>query len=377
MAALAFAGRGLPVKVVERADVLEEIGAGLQLSPNATRILARLGILEGVSAHAVAPEAIVLRDALSLRVLARIALGAAAERRWGAPYLVAHRADLQQALLAAVAQEEGIELVTGAQVHGMRTGELALCTGDAARPLVTRGRLIVGADGVHSAVRTATGLGQSRFSGLVAWRMSVSAGRLGKGALLVDDAVTTFLSGAIHLVAYRLRKGSLVNLVAVTRGHMPHGAGLEERALLERALDGLHPQLAQLGAWADWTPWPLHLVRASHWTQPEGVALIGDAAHAMTPFAAQGAAMAIEDAAVLADLVARTPGDMPRALARFEAQRLPRVRRVARRGQLNRLAWHARGPAAVARNMVLGLRGGERLARDLDWLYGWEMPDPI
>jgi salicylate hydroxylase len=105
---------------------------------------------------------------------------------------------------------------------------------------------------------------------------------------------------------------------------------------------------------------------------PEGIALIGDAAHAMTPFAAQGAAMAIEDAATLANLVADFPGDQRQSLTVWENLRRPRVEKVLKRGALNRLAWHARGPVAVARNLVLATRPAEKLAADLDWLYGWE-----
>jgi salicylate hydroxylase len=126
---------------------------------------------------------------------------------------------------------------------------------------------------------------------------------------------------------------------------------------------------------AGWTVWPLNTVdQGGPWTR-ESLALIGDAAHAMTPFAAQGAAMAIEDAWVLAVLAAGSPDGLPSALARYEAIRRPRIRHVVRRGAFNHFTWHASGPVALARNLVLSARSPGRLAADFDWLYGWRPED--
>jgi salicylate hydroxylase len=116
----------------------------------------------------------------------------------------------------------------------------------------------------------------------------------------------------------------------------------------------------------------MHTVQQQRWSVPQGIALIGDAAHAMTPFAAQGAAMGIEDASMLANLIADFPGDPAQSLTVWENLRRPRVERVLKRGALNRLAWHAWGPVALARNVVLATRPADKLAADLDWLYGWE-----
>jgi salicylate hydroxylase len=137
------------------------------------------------------------------------------------------------------------------------------------------------------------------------------------------------------------------------------------------------PALARLAEEAGpWTAWPVHTVEQQPpWTSPDGIALIGDAAHAMTPFAAQGAAMAIEDAATLAAAVAGAPANHSQALVSWEAARKARIAMVARRGSLNQLAWHAAGPVALARDLVRKMRPGERLAADLDWLYGWRAPE--
>lgn len=383
-AALAFVQRGFAVDIFEQAARIEAVGAGLQLSPNATRILAGLGVLERLLPLAVRPEAVVLRDAAALKELARVPLGPFAERRWHAPYLTAHRADLQEALVAQAGATAGIRLVTGARITSVETG------GDGVTAQIERdgktdtaqADLVVGADGVWSAMRGRGGLaGDSRFTGELAWRTTVkvesAAGRL-FAALGTDGSVNAFLNPHFHLIAYPVSAGAAINLVAFTKGErMAEGwSGKADPSILAKAVSGAAPGLRQLiDAAGPWLAWPLHAVdQRAAWTDPAGIALIGDAAHAMTPFAAQGAGMAIEDAATLAASVAQTPETMSEALARWERQRKPRVAKVTRRGAINHMAWNAAGPVALARNMVLKLRSGERLAGDLDWLYGWQTP---
>ncbi|MBZ9859932.1 FAD-dependent monooxygenase [Mesorhizobium sp. CA12] len=384
VAALAFAERGFPVTLFEQARQLEAAGAGLQLSPNATRILRRLSVLDRLLPNAIRPRAVVLKDARSLRELARVPLGETAEKRWGAPYLVAHRADLQAALKAAVAERPGIALVTGARVTGFAVDPqrvTATVEIDGKATDVACG-LLVAADGVWSSVRAklarTAGFAASRFSGELAWRATVPAESAAGQAFMqigATDSVTTFLHPGFHMVAYPVSKGSAFNLAAFTRGErIAEGwSGHADPAVLSAAMRGTAATLAKLAALAGpWTAFPIHTVAQRRWTMSEGVALIGDAAHAMTPFAAQGAAMAIEDASMLANLVADFPGDPAQGLAIWENLRRPRVEKVLKRGALNRLAWHAWGPVAITRNLVLAARPAEKLAADLDWLYGWE-----
>lgn len=390
-AALAFSERFYLVRLFEQAERLEAAGAGIQLSPNATRILRRLGVLERLSPAAVRPEAVVLRDAATLRELARVPLGEAAERRWGAPYLVAHRADLQGALMARLAERPDISLVTGARVGSVVPGPHVTATAEIAGNTVEAGGfLLIGADGVWSKVRDLSGSAgsgvqsaSSRFSGELAWRATVRADSVAGEAFAAVGAancVTAFLHPGFHMVAYPVSHGSAFNLVAFTAGEiMAEGwSGRADPEILAGAMRGTAAALVRLaGDAGPWTAWPIHTVyQRQPWTMPGGIALIGDAAHAMTPFAAQGAAMAIEDAATLAGFVAVSPADPAAALAAWEKMRRPRVAKVARRGALNRLAWHASGPVAVARNMVLRLRSPEKLAADLDWLYGWQADAP-
>ena len=398
--ALAFASKGQRVRVFEQAARLEEVGAGLQLSPNATRILSRLGVLGRILPHAVQPAAVLLKDAVSLRLLARIPLGEIAEDRWKAPYLVVHRADLQRALLAAVAETPGIEIVTAAAVTDFQAGPdgpaITMTTAEGVRH--ERGALIVGADGVWSRLRSWCGGAESRFAGEIAWRTTIeraSTAGFAFDALTSSDCVTTFLNPAFHLVAHPVRAGAAVNLVAFTKGEIAKGgeanrdrakgnsdardwAARADSAELLDHLQGADRMLLDIVKQAGpWTAWPLHTVdAASRWFRPDGLVLVGDAAHAMTPFAAQGAAMAIEDAATLADCIVSNgrimASEIPDRLQRWERLRKPRVAKVARRGALNHLAWHAAGPVALARNFLLSHRSPQKLAADLDWLYGDE-----
>lgn len=380
-AALAFAERGYAVRLFEQASRLEAAGAGIQLSPNATRILRKLGVLERLLPAALRPEAVVLKDAGTLHELARVPLGQAAEARWQAPYLVARRADLQAALLAQVAERPGIELVMGARVNSIavNASDVAVTAEADGRAIEASGRLLVGADGVWSSVRAQlAGFGKSRFSGELAWRATVaveSAAGEGFTAIGAADCVTTFLHPGFHMVAYPVSNGRAFNLAAFTKGErIAEGwSGHADPAVLDSATRGTAPGLAKLVALAGlWTAFPIHTVEQARWTTSQGIALIGDAAHAMTPFAAQGAAMAIEDAVTLADVIADFPADPARSLQIWENLRRPRVAKAARRGAVNRLAWHAAGPVALARNLFLAMRSPDRLAADLDWLYGWE-----
>jgi salicylate hydroxylase len=380
-AALAFVAKGFSVRIFEKAPKFEEIGAGLQLSPNATRLLDRLGVLELLKPQAVRPDAIVLRKAATLSELARVPLGENAERRWKAPYLVAHRADLQNALLDRVSSEPGIRINIGAEVRDATPSDAGITVSvDIAGDVKSfHGLLLVGADGVWSKVRALVAPAtDSRFTGELAWRTTVPAdGAAGEMlSRTVAQAITAFLHPGAHLIVYPVRAEAAFNLVAFTPGkHVAETwSGKADIAILLNALRGAAAELNQLAETVGpWVVWPIHAVDAfGPWTLKGHIVLIGDAAHAMTPFAAQGAAMAIEDAVTLASAVSETPQNPTAALAGWEAARRPRVLRVARRGALNRFAWHAAGPVALARDLFLKTRSSEALAADFDWLYGWE-----
>jgi salicylate hydroxylase len=383
-AALAFVRRGFPVQLYERADRLEEVGAGLQLSPNAVHLLRELGVTQALASVAVRPDAVRLVDAVSLTPLAEVRLGDFAEGRWGAPYLVAHRADLQSVLLARARQEPDIAITTAATVSdfAVHAHGVTASIDRGGKIVEAGGRFLVAADGVWSRLRAMAGeKGSSRFSQNIAWRATVRTDGE-SGALLARvvgrNVVGVLVHPACHLIVYPLRSGELFNLVAVTRGASPGDvwAGQVAVGALREAVEGCAADVrALVEAVGGWTVWPLNTVALKGpWTLDAAFALIGDAAHAMTPFAAQGAAMAIEDAVTLADTVAASTGIDGTALEAWERERRRRVARVVRRGALNRFAWHASGPVALARDLFLRTRSAEKLATDLDWLYGWRKP---
>lgn len=381
-AAIAFAARGFSVRLFERAAKPQEHGAGLQLSPNATAILDRLGVLARLKGAAMQPESVLLRDARSLTDIARVPLGDAGTRRWGAPYLVLHRADLHAALMSIASRDDNIEIVTGASVRDAAPhGQGVTVSIDAGgRVKEASGRLFVVADGVWSANRALVGAAtKSTFTGSIAWRATLRTDAYALSSLIVADSVNAFLHPRAHLIAYPIRGGTAVNLAAFAHGPESDSAWAKaaDVAALAGAFSGADDALLRLLREAGpWTVWPIHTVDpASPWIDPAGIVAIGDAAHAMTPFAAQGAAMAIEDAYVLAANVAAQPAALEVALKRYEQARRSRVLAVERRGRLNEFAWHASFPVSMARNMFLRLRGPERLAADMDWLYGWRPPD--
>lgn len=366
-AALCLARKGIRVHLLEQAGRLEEVGAGLQLSPNATTVLATLGLLPALESQWLEPERVVLASGRTLNPLTAVPVGVDARRRWHNPYGVLHRATLQSVLLDAVRADPLIRLDLGARIARYDRAALAAAIG--AQPDLT-----IAADGVWSTMRTAVpGAAPARFSGYIAWRFSVpfaSAPRF-----LDASCVTAWVGPSAHLVAYPLLEARAFNLVAIHRGpagrhawSTPPKAGA---ALRVDAFSGWNEALLALLRNAD-APlaWPLYECGDGRWFDGNGLILIGDAAHATTPFAAQGAAMAIEDAAELAAAVAGR-ADTSIALAAFEETRRKRLRRVRARADFNRFAYHARGPIALARDAVLALRSQASLAADFDWLYGY------
>jgi salicylate hydroxylase len=368
--ALCLARQGFDTDIFERTDALEKVGAGLQLSPNASRILIELGLLPALQEVWSEPDSIALADGRSLRQLARVPAGSDACRRWAAPYGVLHRASLQRILLDAVQSEPRCRLHLGNSIEEEPAAATAAATG-------RRPAAIIGADGIWSRVRaTVPGAGSVRFSGNIAWRLMVPRA---EAKCLSSDRVTAFLGPNAHLVAYPLREADSFNLVAIVGGKATDeawvGRGSEERRReFATAFKRWHPSLrSMLENAASATYWPLCTVDDGAWHNGHEIVLIGDAAHAMTPFAAQGAAMAMEDARELASCLTECT-DLPSAFTRYESARKPRVARVRKRAAFNRFAYHATGPLRIGRDLILALRSPEALAADLDWLYGYGAP---
>ncbi len=379
-AALCLTREGMDVIVCERERELTEAGAGLQLSPNATRILNEIGVLARLQQRATPVSSIDLASAASGKVLLSLPTAKVAGIS-EAPYLAVHRADLQSALLDQTRQHPKIKMLVGYAFQSARqdkSGVEAEFIADN-KSVHLSGSALIGADGVWSLVRNhVDGAGKVNHSGYSAWRATVPVDQSMPPYLLQsakENRVCAFLASGAHLVVYPLRHGSVVNLVLIARAANSPSSynNAVETPLSDRTLSQFEPAIKQmLKSVSGWRSWPLNYVApGGRWTDGK-IALLGDAAHAMTPFAAQGAAMAIEDAAVLARALSSQPDSVEAALATYAITRRARVARVAARGRFNRFAYHLSGPPAVARNLVFKLRG-EALVRQLDWLYGFDV----
>ncbi|MCC2113682.1 MAG: FAD-dependent monooxygenase [Hyphomicrobiales bacterium] len=366
---------GCPAIIVERQTELREVGAGIQLSPNATRLLYEVGLGEELAKHAVCPSHISIRLAQSGREIATIPLGQAIIDRYGSPYMVIHRGDLQSVLLKAVKANRDIKLHFDAPVIDILTGnDGALIVSERnGQPADYSGAGLVGADGVWSTVRR-KGVGgpEPVYSGRTAWRATISADDVPKG---IDALATNLWLGAgAHLVHYPIAAGRKINIVAIVTETGWHEQGWsvegDPKWLADRFADWAPIARQLLDRPDKWLKWALCGVDPDfNWTKGP-ITLLGDSAHAMLPFVAQGGAMAIEDAAVLADCVAG--GDLvPTAFRKYESLRKPRVSRVSRTAAENGRTYHLSGPTALARNMVLASLPAQSLLARFDWLYGW------
>ena len=380
-AALALAREGWQVTVCEEAAAPGEVGAGLQMSPNAAKVLRWLGVLDAVSGPAFHPQAAELRAGRSGARIFRASLGAAAKARWGAPYLHVHRADLLAALTDA-ARDAGVELRGGARVEGyLRRPEgpvLKLAGGES-----LTGDLVIGADGIRSVLRSQlNGPEELAFTGQIAWRGTIPAERL-PDALVAPNA-TVWAGPGRHLVTYYLRGGSLVNFVAVEERAEWTAEGWSapgDPEELRRGFAGWHPDVTGLLDQIETTfLWGL-FGRPEQVRWVDGpVVLIGDAAHPMLPFMAQGAAMGLEDVAVLVREL-QTGSDLPEALLAYEERRWPRVTQVQRRSLANGQFFHK--PSGIGRvghwglvSTVSRLAPGFAAGR-LDWLYGHDASEGL
>lgn len=378
-ASLALAARGFRVIVLERAERLEEVGAGLQLSPNASRILIDLGLQSDLARHVIVPEAVRVMSARSGREVARIPLGAAATRHYGAPYWILHRADLQATLAAHATAHPGIALRLGTAFEDVASssyGVTVVQRGHDGAQHHEQALALIGADGVWSGVRDRLFPDlRPRFTGRIAWRGTIDAGQLPGG--FDGRSVQLWMGANAHLVVYPISGGRRINVVAVvTDGwNKPGWSEPGDAAEVARHF-AAWPAAARalIGAVESWRKWALFGMPDGGAWNKDNVALLGDAAHAMLPFVAQGAGMAIEDAAVAARCLADAGDDAAAALARYAGLRAPRVTRVQRAARRTGRIYHLGGAAGVARDQAIRLLGGARLLARQDWIYRWRMP---
>ena len=376
-AALACARIGVPVQLFERSPALAEVGAGIQLGPNVTRLLKGWGLQTALEAVAAYPENLLIRSAERGTLLGRLRLGEQALVRYGAPYATVHRADLQALLLQAVQACGSAQLQLGQAITGFDQDAARACLHHA-DGRQTQGALLVGADGLSSRVRQQLlGDGPPRPTRHLAYRALLPQAAL-PAALRCQDVVV-WLGVGLHVVQYPVRGGDWLNVVALVESRLEDSktgdrSGWDHAATgadLLRELEGETPELlALLQAMDGWRLWHLqirHTISSAAQMAQGRVALLGDAAHPMLPYLAQGAGMAIEDAQALGQALEQG-GATPAALAHYAQARWQRNARVQRRALRNGRIFHASGPVRWGRDLAMRALG-ERLL-DIPWLYG-------
>ncbi|OAK58688.1 FAD-dependent oxidoreductase [Variovorax paradoxus] len=376
--ALALSRHRHRADVFEQAAVFGEIGAGVQLGPNATRRLQQLDLGPGLAAIAARPDALVVHSADSGSDLARMPLGDAMQQRYGAPYFCVHRADLHGLLLDAVRARGTGTLVTAARITQVETSDDLVCM-SSTDARAWEGEAIVGADGLWSLVRrqldTPSAAEPPRVTGHTAWRSMIEQANL--PAALRRRQVDVWLGPRLHAVAYPVRGGDWLNVVVIAES-APAGDARDWdqassiaalRQAMGRSCGALQSLLDAMPAWRAWSLGDRAPMTCAADMAHERVALVGDAAHPMVPYLAQGAGMAIEDALALADALGEgNAAEVPAAFARYAEARWARNAQVQARARRNGEIFHATGAVRLGRDMAMRLLGAKLL--DQPWLYG-------
>ncbi|KQX39462.1 FAD-dependent monooxygenase [Variovorax sp. Root434] len=376
--ALALSRQRHRADVFEQAAAFGEIGAGVQLGPNATRRLQQLDLGPGLAAIAARPDALAVHSAESGSELARMPLGDAMQQRYGAPYFCVHRADLHGLLLDAVRACGTGTLVTAAHIRQVETSDDLVCL-SSTDARAWEGEAVVGADGLWSMVRqqldSASAAQPPRVTGHTAWRALIRQADL--PAALRRRQVDVWLGPRLHAVAYPVRGGDWLNVVVIAesapagdaRDWDQAGSVAALKQAMGRSCAGLQALLDAMPGWRAWSLGDRAPLSGAADMAHERVALVGDAAHPMVPYLAQGAGMAIEDAVALADALGDgSAADVPAAFTRYAEARWARNAQVQARARRNGEIFHATGAMRLGRDMAMRLLGARLL--DQPWLYG-------
>jgi len=369
-AALALAQRGIPVQLFERAADFGEVGAGIQLGPNAFRAFDELGITEQVKGLVARPDHLVMRDGITAEVVTSMRAGEPFEARFGHPYALVYRPDLHGVLVDACKAHALVQMHTQQRITRYEDDSAGVCvhTEDGK---AHAGRAVIGADGLWSQVRAQMlDEGKPRVSGHIAYRAVLPTEQV-PPELRFNDMVL-WAGPRFHLVQYPLRRGELYNLVAVfhsNRYEEGWNSFGDTEELMLRFADACPQVKTLLGRIDTWRMWVLcDRDPIAHWSQGR-VALLGDAAHPMLQYMAQGACMALEDAVCLAAELAGAGAQVPAALTRYWQQRYLRTARVQLTARLYGEVYHARGATRDLRNQVLQQRTEAQAYESLAWLY--------
>lgn len=367
--ALALAKYGAQVTILEQNSQIQEVGAGLQISPNAAKVLQALGLNDDLEKQGLAPQGINIFPFRAKSPLTTLTLGDTAEARYGTPYYVLHRADLAQLLHKACKRFANIDIHFGVSDFDVTEGPKGLTVSFTTPkgPETRKAKAFIGADGVGSPTRTKLLGGTPAInSGYVAWRTLIPMLDLTKQ--LSQHHTSLMWGPGFHAVAYPMPHRGQFNIALFTKQSGPANA-----PTLPKNVKSDPRFAAILESADDWTYWPLAAVRTPHWHRGP-IGLIGDAAHAMLPFQAQGAAMSIEDAMCLAPLLMSMEQSQA-AFAKFEQFRRKRVEKVARISASNGNTFHLGLPISAARDLVVRLQGPKGHFGRLDWIYNYVPPN--
>lgn len=372
-AALALSNLGLPVTVLEQAASLGEIGAGLQLGPNAFAALDALGAGDRVRAHAVFTDRLVMMDAVDCHEVASFEVGEAFRARFGNPYAVIHRADIHTAILEQLRAGSGVDLVTSCHVESIEQDANGVTVTDSTGRTFHADYLI-GCDGTKSVAREQVVGDEARVSGHVVYRAVVPLEDMPEE--LRWNAPVVWAGPNCHLVHYPLRDGTQYNLVVTFHSRDKEVWGVTDgrkeevlsyfTGIAELPCKLLHTP----SSWRRWSTADRDPV--DNWTRGR-ITLLGDAAHPMMQYLAQGACMALEDAVTLGAAVRACDYDMEAAFALYQKSRIARTARVVLSVREMGRLYHAKGVERLVRNDLWKGRSASSFYDALEWLYGWNV----
>ena len=372
-ASLALVRQGFHVKVLEQAPEIGEIGAGIQLGPNAFHAFDALGIGDKARGRAVYTDEMVMHDALDETLVGRIPTGEAFRKRFGNPYAVIHRVDIHLSLLEGAQETGRVEFQTSTRIERIEQDENGVVAFDQ-HGVAHRGLALIGADGGKSVVRSQFVGDPPRVTGHVVYRSVVDKKDFPKD--LQWNAASIWVGPNCHLVHYPLRGGEQYNVVVTFHSRQKEEWGVTDgsKEEVESYFQDVCPRARQLielpKSWRRWATADKEPIET--WTFGR-VTLLGDAAHPTTQYMAQGACMALEDAVTLGEALRVNNNDIPRALVQYQNCRTTRTARIVLSGREMGRIYHAKGIERKIRNSLWKGRSPERYYDAMEWLYGWNV----
>ncbi|ABM38442.1 3-hydroxybenzoate 6-monooxygenase [Polaromonas naphthalenivorans] len=372
-AALALVRRGFSVKVLEQAPEIGEIGAGIQLGPNAFHAFDALGIGEKARGRAVYTDEMVMHDAIDGSLVGRIPTGEAFRQRFGNPYAVIHRVDVHLSLLEGAQETGKVEFLTSTRALRIEQDEGSVTVYDQ-HGNAHKGIALIGADGVKSVVREQFVGDAARVTGHVVYRAVVDKKDFPES--LQWNAASIWVGPNCHLVHYPLRGGEQYNVVVTFHSRQPEQWGVTEgsKEEVQSYFQGICPQARQLidlpKTWKRWATADREPI--GQWSFGR-VTLLGDAAHPTTQYMAQGACMAMEDGVTLGEALRVNNNDFPKAFELYQRSRVARTARIVLSSREMGRIYHAQGVERLVRNDLWKGRTPERFYDAMEWLYGWNV----